>query len=951
MTFVFEIRVRTWSNLNTVVLAGLLLMSTASASRAQLCRGDVDDDGQITAADAVALVAVLFQGADADPGTAARADANDDGVVSAADIVAILQLDGSPCVLFTATPTRSRTPTISPTATAGPPTPTGPTRTPTTTSSPTPTGTPTRTITPTRTVTPTVTLTHTRGPTSTPTAVCPITRVQPGTTVPGEITAGDCMRLVQGVVRHVDVYSVGGTPGQAIKIEVFTGAGPPLTPSPTARGSTPTPTPTATPGGLVPFLTVFDSDGQFGSVDGASPITFVVTTSQPYQFMVYSSPTGAEEFGSYTVRVTSITCPTPVALSFSSGRNSGKLAASECPDPGDPSIGNTLNPADMYTFAVTQVPTNVSITMTQTFCGDNLNPTVTVLGPDNFELLTQDDDNLPGQKGPGGTCGGDELVRFLALQTGTYTILAKGGIGGYQIGLASPQCKPTALTNIPSGAPLQCAGQTTPGCDGTLFGDTTKTTCAAPLPLLNSDSPDVPEVGSPADLYTFTASPGDVISIQMDSEDDAHLFLIGPDAAGNPLVAEDDDSSLVGASNAQLAATLTLGGTYTIIAANNNVLAAPIPADMDPGDSVNYTLLVQQCKVTGSLNIGSGSPVSSAFNVSDCFGFGSIPFRTYSFNGTAGQFVSATMKSTTLDAALRIFAPDGSQVANDDDQFVPMTTNARVNRILPQTGTYFVEVSTSLDAGGVDVTTTPSGYTVQAKSCPTTAVTSGPISGSFTDNDCQLDSGQKFDIYTYSANGAPTPRALSLLPPANSCVVALVAEGCNQVTSTAATACGQIPEDLCSTTLLDVPVVSGGTYGFMIAANDASTRGPYTAPFSSCPLTMVGFGDSRIGTLPGSCAAADGALADWYLFRAPEPLIDFGDGILFGQITAGFPLGGLVSDAFGGVPLPTTGDISDDSGSMLPLGRDLGVLLQVNGATPADHGSYTLSIDPASFRQ
>ena len=926
--------------MKTWALVGLLLIGTASVSRAQPCRGDIDNDGQVTTADAVALVPLLFQEVELSPATAARADANDDGILSAADIIAILQLDGWPCPTLSGTPTR----------TAGTPGGRSPTPTPTGhTLGPTPTFTATRTVTATRRATPIVTFTWTQGPTPTPTTVCTVTAAQFGT-MAGELTANDCTRTVQGVLRHVNVYSIVGAPGEAIEIEVVAGSAA----QPLERRRTPTAaaTPTATPVVTSPFfLTLIDPAGQFESVAGAPPIQFVVTTSQPYEFMVATDVTVAEQLPtSYTLRVTSVPCPTPVVLPFPNTTSQSGTLGSQCPDLGVPAIGNVPNPADVYTFTISQVPANVSITMKQNFCGDPLNPMVTVLGPDGFELLTQDNDNLPGgPSGIGGTCGGDELVRFLALEPGTYTVLAKGGTGGYHLTLQSPTCTPTALANIPSDSPLTCPGQTGPGCQGTLYGNTTKTSCAAPLPVLNSYSPNVPDIGSPADLYTFTASAGDVISVEMNSDDDAHLFLIGPDTAGNPLVAEDDDSSPVGASNAQLAATLTLPGTYTIVAANNNMLAPPIPTQMDPGDSVNYTLLVQKCPVSGFLDINSGTPVSSAFNVSDCFGFGSVPFRTYSFNGTAGQFVSATMKSTTLDASLRIFAPDGSQVANDDDQFVPLTTNARANRILPQTGTYFVEVSTSLDAGGVDVTTRPSGYTVQAKSCATTPVTSGPITGTFTDNDCQLDSGQKFDVYTYSANGAPTPRALSLLPPANSCVVALMAEGCTQVSSTTATACGQLPEDLCSTTLLELPVVSGGTYGFMIAANDASTRGSHTAPFSSCPVNMIGFGDQRAGTLPGGCAAADGALADWYLFRAPEPLVDFSDGSVSGQVTATFPLAGLLSDAFGGVPL--TPDFSDDSGSMVPLGGDRGLLLHVNGATASNHGNYTLNINPARLRQ
>ena len=94
-----------------------------------------------------------------------------------------------------------------------------------------------------------------------------------------------------------------------------------------------------------------------------------------------------------------------------------------------------------------------------------------------------------------------------------------------------------------------------------------------PIPSISDG---VPEPNSASVRYTFTATAGDVISVEMDNGvngDDAHLFLYGPASANYPLVVQDDDSGSAGAtSDSQLAATLAVSGTYMIVAANNNAL-------------------------------------------------------------------------------------------------------------------------------------------------------------------------------------------------------------------------------------------------------------------------------------------------------------------------------------------------------------------------------------------
>jgi pre-peptidase len=855
-----------------------------------VCPGDVDGDAAITPADVVAAPAVLFQDAEVDAATLVRADANDDGLVTASDVAAILLLQGAPCMDPPPLHTPSATPSPTPDAAAA---------TATTTATPTHSPTSTATLmagTPTRTPTPL--------PTPTATSACIVQSAQLGTTN-GQISASDCQRNFDGSVRYTDVYSLVGVPGTSIKIDVTTSGG----------------------SALMPFVRLIDADGQFDAVEGAPPIQFVVTTGQPYQLFVTTRPSSPTVFGPYTLTLSGLSCPGPTAISLNSTRTA-TLGSTSCPDPAGPTVGSTINPADRYTFNVSQVPKTISVAMSQVLPADNIDPTLTLIGPDGFAVGSDDDSG-------GGIAGLDAQMTFLAVQAGTYTIIAAGGgaVGSYSLTLKAPTCAATPLKDIPADRPVTCSNQTGPGCSGALFstlaGGPPPTTCnAAPLGIPGATTT-TPDTNSPADLYTFTGTAGDVISVGMSSDDDAHLYLLAPASAGGAVLAEDDTSGIfTTAGGAQLAATLPVAGTYTIVATNNNVL--------QPGDPpVNYTLYVQKCPARGLLNPSTGRTTTGAFNAFDCFGFGNIPFRTYVFDGMAGQFVTTTVSSKDIDAFVRVFAPDGSRIENDDDPFEAATSDARANRILPVDGRYIVEVSASVGQGAVDIATTPPpAYSVRAQVCSTATVSSGSVSGAFQDSDCELSSGQKFDVYTFAAGARP--RAATILPPNNGCALGLFAEG------------PQTPADACSTDLLEMPLLSNGKYGFVIAAATDTTRGPYVAQVSSCPMTVLGFGDKRTGTLTSSdCTDATGAPADWLWFQAAGDLVQFNSGVS-GTVSASFPLAGVFTDAVGSEAV--SGDFTDDPDAMVPLGNNLGALLKITSAAPTANGNYTVSVDPASLR-
>ncbi|MBE9179178.1 trypsin-like peptidase domain-containing protein [Oculatella sp. LEGE 06141] len=92
-------------------------------------------------------------------------------------------------------------------------------------------------------------------------------------------------------------------------------------------------------------------------------------------------------------------------------------------------------------------------------------------------------------------------------------------------------------------------------------------------------------------------------------------------------------------------------------------------------------------------------------------------FNAYSFDGTAGQQVIIEMNSSEFDSYLILLAPDGTDLAQDDDG--GGDTNARLITTLPSTGTYIILANSysSRETGNYSlrVATTGAGSQPQAR--------------------------------------------------------------------------------------------------------------------------------------------------------------------------------------------------------------------------------------------
>lgn len=762
---------------------------------------------------------------------------------------------------------------------------------------------PSPTPTATRTGTPTATSTPTPFPTPTPTQACAVQTVGLGVTS-GALTTTDCRRLFLDSLRYTDEYRFTASPDQAIRIAV-----------------------TATGGDFSPYIRVVDSNGYFGDAAGASPIELTATTSLPYTIFVTSQPGHAAQTGSYEMTLSMRPCTVePLRTRVTS------LDGSECPDPGSPSVGSRQELADLYAFSIEQPLTSVEIIMRQSVEDSLLDPVLYVYGPDGYEVFPsfQADDAAPGG------FGFDARARFLATQTGRYIVVASGGGCNpaepgancrYALTFRTASCPSVSLDPLPGTSRKVAAGA--------LHGDPRRTACPAPLSMPGFNEFGEPEVNSVADVYTFTGAEGDVISAEMISEGEPQLSLFGPALAGNPFLAFND--TVAGDVASQLAATLPQAGTYTVLVGNRTFLEPPDPNDPgDEGDFVEYEAFFQLCPLGGGLSPSTGSAANSRFRPTDCVGFGDYPFHSFAFDGDRGEVITATLRSQAVDPALRVLGADRSEGGNDNDPLAA-SLNARLIRTLSSSGEYFVEVSTSREDIEPDLSEAPA-YSVAVRSCPVKPAAIGTLAESFSDADCDLGGGRRYDAYTFDgvAGLPPRPFVVSVAPPAGACALGLLPEG------------GQLLREACSDDVLEMPVVGQGTAGFVIASN-ADQRGPYTASVRTCALPSVGLGGVYSGSLAAAgCTDARGTRADWILFRDRAGLVRFNAGAIF-ALSADFATAAVVTGAVRRIPLLHRRGL--DAGEAIPLAGELGALIKIRGATASDRGAYVLQVAPPVRRQ
>lgn len=179
--------------------------------------------------------------------------------------------------------------------------------------------------------------------------------------------------------------------------------------------------------------------------------------------------------------------------------------------------------------------------------------------------------------------------------------------------------------------------------------------------------------------YTFEGTAGQTVVLILESDDfDPFVSLLDSDGT---VLASDDDSA--GSLNALLEFTLPADGTY----------------------SVEVTSFFSNPRGTYTLSLGDGAAVAMPTNEPSGTGgddtvlaFGDTVqgeltrrenLREYTFEGEAGQLVTITQVSDDFDSFLRLFGPDGDELASDDDGGGSL--NSQISSFaLPANGTYTI---------------------------------------------------------------------------------------------------------------------------------------------------------------------------------------------------------------------------------------------------------------------
>ncbi|HYD47604.1 MAG TPA: hypothetical protein VEB21_04620, partial [Terriglobales bacterium] len=370
---------------------------------------------------------------------------------------------------------------------------------------------------------------------------------------------------------------------------------------------------------------------------------------------------------------------------------------------------------------------------------------------------------------------------------------------------------------------------------------------------------------------------------------------------------------------------LAMAGTYTVIVGNQAFLTAPDPFDpQDEGDFAGYTLFAQKCPAAGSF---TGATMNSRFAALDCVAEGDVPLRSFLFNGTAEQLLTLRLQAADLGVKLALVEPSGNRVEASTDPFAPEMAGARINRLLPQTGTYAIEATLQPEIA-VNPANLPF-FTLLGTTCASRAVSAGTISDSFTAGDCNLGDGRRFDGFRLAPGASPV--AVSVDPPASVCLLGLLGDG------------SVVPSGGCTSGLLEFPMSTSGSYALMSVAATSATMGTYEMPLRLCPTSRTTFPQRVEGSVnssvpPTDCADAAGDPADWILVSAPAGLVHYTEsvsGVFEDLATTGATL--LLRHG----ATETLGPFSAADTEMFPLGSELSLLVKVGGA-----GSYRLILDP-----
>lgn len=354
--------------------------------------------------------------------------------------------------------------------------------------------------------------------------------------------------------------------------------------------------------------------------------------------------------------------------------------------------------------------------------------------------LHQNDD------GGGGT---DARLTFELPETATYLIYANAisstDLGDYmlalEVGTAVETPLPDALREAASYPSIALGGEAA----GTL-GD---------------ESPLLPDQ-TPYEAWSFTAQAGDLIEIEMRSEDFDAYLVIGAES-GTELLTRDDDSG--GGLDALAVFEAPASGRYVVLAnAVQQSARGAFTLRMDRARPVSTVAQVLTAEVAGARRIAAGQSVSGELDRTSPLLEDRSAYHLFAYDAREGERITVTLRSDDFDAYLGIGRGDpaeGGLWVKDDDsgggtdsriaiEFPAAGRYAIVaNTLSPgSTGRYTLAVEEGAAGGVVSTIETVFGARMAAEARPVTLRQTAY--GRLDDSSPRLDGGSAFELWRYS---------------------------------------------------------------------------------------------------------------------------------------------------------------------------------------------------------
>lgn len=384
----------------------------------------------------------------------------------------------------------------------------------------------------------------------------------------------------------------------------------------------------------------------------------------------------------------------------------------------------------------------VTIEMTAETDG-NLDSYLVLIDPDGNELAVNDDASI--------TTINASITEYTLPVDGTYTIIATRYD---QADGSSSGSFTLSLSGSGRDVPTDDGNTNPPSSDSTILIDGVSVTATIDDATFEQQ-------------YTFNGNAGDVVTIEMTAGNngnlDTYLSLLGPD--GSELAINDDVG--ISSTDSRIEFTLPETGTYTAVATRYNGAEGASAGDYTitltgSGTGIDDRSNPPTTPTDGNVLI-DGSSVTGTIDDTNFE-------QAYVFSGNAGDDVVIQMVAadgSTLDSALVLLGPDGTEITSNDDMSIS-SINSLIEFALPETGTYTI-VATRYDgesgvsAGDFTLTLTGSGTAIPATddtaTPPTTADTDitygSSVSGSIDDDTFEQRytfNGNEGDVITIEMN-------------------------------------------------------------------------------------------------------------------------------------------------------------------------------------------------------